>query len=168
MNFDKKYVLRDLLKVRLSREDSTARALAAQKRRVEEAEAKVQRCESELEEYRVWRIQREAELYDEIMNCTIEQKELESVQFKVQQLRDNEHEYEGRVIQAREELDAERKQLEADKKAYHEAVQKREKLDEHKQIWVADAKRVAEMSAEKELEDFKNRRRLVATAGAEV
>ncbi|MEW4486701.1 YscO family type III secretion system apparatus protein [Thalassoglobus sp. JC818] len=165
MNLEKKYILKDLLKIRQSREENAARALAAQKIRVEEAEELVQQRQRELESYHAWRIDREAELYEEIIDRTIEQKDLESVRFKIQQIRDKEHEYEGRVIQAKEQLEEEKRQLVEDQQAYQQAVHKREKLDEHKQLWITEAKRVAELNAEKELEDFKNRRRLAAFAG---
>ena len=152
-----KYVLEDLLRVRRLREDTAASALARQRRRADEAERHVAQCKKELIEYVQWRIGREEAIYQEIMQQMIHRRDLDDLKSQIQVLRSNELPYKEKVLEAEKALAEVRKALEQAHAAHRLAMKKREKLDEHKKIWMEQAAKEEEYSAEKELEDFRTR-----------
>ena len=152
-----RYPLEDLLRVRNFREDNAANELTRRRRAVEQAEQLVQQRKRELEEYIQWRINREEELYREVMQKPVQLKALDDLKQDIQLLREKEHLYEERireaekaVVQAKEALD----QAQAD---YQAAVRDRQKIDEHKGIWAQETAKINEANQEKELEDFRVR-----------
>lgn len=149
------YELQDLLQVRRLREDAAAREWAQQKVTVANAEAELARVRRELSDYQAWRIRREAEMFEEVMNQPVRPKELDDLRFRIQKLRDKESTYASRVIESEEQLRGEQEKLEEDRQAYFSALRNREKLDEHKALWKCDAEKLREELEERETEDFK-------------
>lgn len=166
MTFKKKYVLQDLLNVRKLREDAAAKEWGRQKEVVAAAEVELAQRRKELEEYKTWRVQRENELFEEILDQTIQFKDLEDLRFRIQKLRDDESNYESRLIEAEERLRNEQQKLEEAREHYYEAYRQRDKLDEHKAMWVREAAKEQEVWEEKEMEDFKTRMQLLVADGA--
>ena len=95
-----KYPLEDLLRVRNFREDNAANELTKRRRAVEAAEDLVKQRKRELEEYIQWRIQREEELYREVMQKPVQLKELDDLKQDIQLLREKESLYEERIREA--------------------------------------------------------------------
>ena len=152
-----KYELQDLLNVRKIREDNAAAEVTLRRQLVAEAEQNVVRRKQELQDYIQWRIQREQELYDSVMQQEVHLNDLEELKLDVQILRDKEHAYKEKIIEAEKQLKDAQDNLETAKQKYTEAVRNREKLDEHKKIWTEEAEKEQEFEAEKEMEDFRTK-----------
>lgn len=165
MEVAQQYELQDLLQVRLLREDAAARELANQKTVVENVEKQLQRHRQELTDYQTWRVRREEELFEEIVNQRIHHKELEKLRFRIQQLRDEESRYQANVLESEARLQTEKQKLEEVRQQYFKAYHQRDKLDEHKALWTRAARQQREWAEEKEVEDFKNRMASLATEG---
>lgn len=150
-----KYLLQDLLNVRLLREDTAAKQWAVQKELVAKVERQLEKRRSELETYQRWRVQREVELYQQILEKKIHPKDLEALRFRIQKLRDEEHEYESRTLDTANQLQEEQARLATAKESYLNAYQQRSKLDEHKDLWVQEMQREKQFLEEKEIEDHR-------------
>ena len=152
-----KYPLEDLLRVRNFREDNAANELTRRRREVEQAEQLVQQRKKELEEYIQWRIKREEELYQEVMQKPVQLKDLDDLKQDIQLLREKEHLYEDRIREAEKALADARQALDDAHAQYQAAVRDRQKIDEHKDLWAQETAKINEANAEKELEDFRVR-----------
>jgi hypothetical protein len=152
-----KYPLEDLLRVRQFREDERAQELTRKRGEVEAAAQLVEKRKQELTAYTAWRINREKELYDEVMLREIEVKDLDALKLNIQILRENELAYGERVKEAEKALEAAQQALAAAQAAYMKAVRDKGKIEEHKGWWAQEEAKEAEANAEKELEDFRVR-----------
>lgn len=148
------YILEDLLRVRKFREDAAAAEMTRCRKLVAEAEELVGQRKKELKEYVQWRLQREEEMYQEVMQKSIHLNDLEDLKTNIQILRDDELKYEERIITAEKQLGEARQRLEQARAAYRQAVKNREKLEEHKALWLEEEQKAAEAQAEKEAEDI--------------
>lgn len=152
-----RYPLEDLLRVRKFREDERAQELTRKRGEVEDAVQLVAKRKQELVDYTAWRINREKELYDEVMMREIEVKDLDALKLNIQILRENELAYAERIKEAEKALEAARQALAAAQAAYMKAVRDKGKIEEHKGWWAQEEAKEAEANAEKELEDFRVR-----------
>lgn len=152
-----KYPLEDLLRVRNFREDNAANELTKRRREVEQAEELVQQRKQELADYIQWRIKREEELYNQVMQKPVQLKDLDDLKQDIQLLREKEHLYEDRIREAEKALADARQALEDAHAQYQAAVRDRQKIDEHKDLWAQETAKINEANAEKELEDFRVR-----------
>src|SRR5262245_16738532 len=103
------YPLQQLLNVREHREETAALELLQRRQAVTAAQEHLQRCQQELNDYIQWRVQREIELYQEIMRKLIPLRELDDVKAKVQMLRAKEVTYQEHVLAAQRALEDARK-----------------------------------------------------------
>ncbi len=149
-----KYPLQDLLRVRNIREDNAANELARRRTEVEAAEKIVEQRKQELKEYTEWRIRREEELYQEIIEKKVQLKELDDLKQSIGLLREKEFVYEDRIREAERLLREAQEALEQAHEEYRAAVKNRQKIDEHKSIWAQEEAKIDEANQEKELEDF--------------
>lgn len=152
-----KYPLEDLLRVRNFREDNAANELTKRRREVEQAEELVQQRKQELADYIQWRIKREEELYNVVMQKPVQLKDLDDLKQDIQLLREKEHLYEDRIREAEKALADARQALDDANAQYQAAVRDRQKIDEHKDLWAQETAKINEANAEKELEDFRVR-----------
>lgn len=155
------YILEDMLGVRRLREDAATKQLVKQKEIVAMAERCLEQRQQDLDSYGVWRVRRESELFDEIIDHTISSHDLEDLRFRVQKLRDKESTLRSEVIEAEEKLKTATQDLERARQRYSEAYRERGKLDEHRAAWMQEASREQELREEKEAEDFKVRSELL-------
>ncbi|MEW4561497.1 YscO family type III secretion system apparatus protein [Bremerella sp. JC770] len=161
-----RYPLQDLFDVRTIREDTAARAYATTRKQIEIAEDHLATIRAKLEEYKAWRQTREEALYSEIIDHAIIQKDLKKLHFKLQQLREKQHEFEAQLIQCEKQLSDAQELAETARNAYIVACRNRKKLEEHKDIWNSEQRRTDEMDALKETEDFKPQFRMHELSGA--
>ena len=149
-----KYPLEDLLRVRKFREDAAANQLTHCRRAVEAAVRLVEERKRALKEYTEWRIQREAELYQEVLKQEVQLRALDDLKLKILELREREFAYQKQIHDAEQELQKAKAALEQAHRDYQEALRNTEKIDEHKGIWTEEMQKLIEELEEKELEDF--------------
>ncbi|MBI1247960.1 hypothetical protein GC197_08990 [bacterium] len=152
-----KYPLQDLLRVRNFREENAANALTVKRRELEQAEQLVAQRKKELEDYIQWRINRESEMYQEVMKKSIHLQALDDLKQDIQILRDKQNIYEDQITKAEKALQEAQQALEQARVHHLQAVKDRKKIDEHKELWAQEVAKISESNQEKELEDFRVR-----------
>lgn len=149
-----KYVLDDLLRVRAFRETSRGNEMRAKKMLLAQAEGVVKKKEEELSEYRVWRVRREDDLFEEVKGRHINLKDLDDLKLMVGQMREKEALMENDVFEAESERETAEGVYKGARDAYHFAVKEKKKIEEHKKIWVKEVYREEEQARDKEMEEF--------------
>ena len=149
-----KYPLQAMLNVRVLRQENASQALTNAKRRVTEALAAVEKRKTELEEYKVWRVEEEARLFETIRNREIESGEVDGHRDMVRRLRMKDAEYEQRVRDAELEVEhARAAQAEAEAE-YRRATKNREKIETHRGLWLEEEMRQQALAEDREMEEF--------------
>ncbi|HVJ84346.1 MAG TPA: YscO family type III secretion system apparatus protein [Caulifigura sp.] len=152
-----RYPLQDLLRVRQFRENNASSVLTAQRKRVVEAEQLVEQRKKEVVEFHNWRLNREEELFAEIVKQQVHRNDLDELRAKIDGLRAEELALEQKVLDAETALKSARELLVKAHAAYLQATRDREKITEHREQWMQEEARESENNAEKELEDFRVR-----------
>lgn len=149
------YVLGELLKIRLMREQWAKDALIKAQNILEAAIRKVEEKKKELEDFRVWRVDEEKRLYDEVMRKHVKRIDIDALKLKLADLEKKELEHIQAIDDAKEERERAKEGVEAARVAYNLAVVGVQKLEEHKSGWMAEWTKEQEAIVEKEMEDFK-------------
>ncbi|MEM1304140.1 MAG: YscO family type III secretion system apparatus protein [Planctomycetota bacterium] len=152
-----KYPLHDLLRVRKFREEKLATELTKRRTELDEARQSVVDRRRERDEYIDWRVKREAELYDEVMNQHLGVADLDDLKLRIQLLRDDEVAYSQRVMDAEKHQAACEEAVVAAKADHLAAVRDSEKIEQHREGWAQVVAKEHEANQEKELEDFRVR-----------
>lgn len=149
------YVLGELLKIRLMREQWAKDALIKAQNILQAAIRKVEEKKKELEEYRVWRVGEEKRLYAEIMLKHVKRIDIDALKLKLGDLEKKELDHIQAIDDAKEEREKAKEGVEVARAAYNVALIGVEKLEEHKTGWMAEWAKEQEALVEKEMEDFK-------------
>lgn len=161
-------MLKDLLKVKNIREESAEREvkrcqheLDLAHQEVERRKQEVERCRQELEEYIAWRCQEEQRLYDNIMNTSIQQHDLDQLKQKVAILREKDASLEQAIADAEQRVaEAEKKVKEAEqileqaRQAHYKAKLAVEKFEEFCKVQDEEAEKEAKRLEDLEMEEF--------------
>ena len=150
-----RYLLQDLLNVRGRREDAAHDRVMASRKLLEQAELEVVRRKQERVDYIAWRIQREEELYQQIMNHLVQIRNLDDLKIDIQLLREKESVYEQRILEAEKGVADAKDALHNAEAELRKASRDKRKLEEHKDMWTQELAKEAEMGADKETEDFR-------------
>lgn len=159
-----KYILEDLLQIRQLRERESLKNLKLKKKELENAILLIQKRKDELTEYITWRIEKENELYDSIINMNVSVNELNSLRESIAILKEKDLIIQKKILDAEEQKKKSEKEVENAKILYSKAVKDTKKIAEHKKIWIAEMQKNAEKAAEAELEDLHFK---IQTIGAE-
>lgn len=152
-----KYPLQDLLTVRGFREEKLAGEMTKRRAELADAQQAVEDRRRERDEYIEWRVKREEELYQEVMNQSLAVRDLDDLKLKIQLLRDDEVVYEQRILEAKNAVETAETNLQEAKAAHRNAVRDLDKIEQHQEMWAQEAAREHEANQEKELEDFRVR-----------
>ncbi|USE34674.1 YscO family type III secretion system apparatus protein [Endozoicomonas sp. SCSIO W0465] len=161
-------MLHDLLKVKNIREQSAEREVKRCQHELDLAHQEVERRkqevvqrQQELEEYIVWRSQEEQRLYDNIMNTSIQQHDLDRLKQKVAMLREKDAsleqaiaDAEHRVVEAQQQVTEAEQVLEAAKQAHYKAKLAVEKFEEFCKVQDEEAEKEAKRLEDLEMEEF--------------
>lgn len=150
-----KYALEDLLRIRTLRENAASEVVTKARRKLEAALKEVERCQRELDDYRVWRVDEEERLYSKVLKQAVPFKELNEIKATVAWLREKELDYHKKVNDAQTASEQARKELIQAQARYREAVKAVQKIEEHKKIWVHEWNLEQEALADKELEEHR-------------
>lgn len=149
------YVLQDLLKIRLMREQRAKDELIKAQNVLEMAIRKVEQKEKELKDYRVWRVKEEDRLYAEVMNKRVKRMDIDGLKLNLAELERKELDHIQAIDDAKEEREKAKEALEEARTAYNIALVNKQKIEEHKTTWMITWNKEQELRAEKEIEDFK-------------
>jgi type III secretion protein O len=149
-----KYILEDLLKIRRLREDEKQKDLKVKKNELEDAIRLLEDKKTELANYIKWRINRENELYNAVINTKVTLTELDDLKTAIFILKEKD------LILQKNILDAEQMKKQAEENlnqariAYNKAFKETKKIVEHKKMWLTEIKKAEEKFAENEIEDL--------------
>ncbi|WP_257265519.1 type III secretion protein [Endozoicomonas sp. ONNA2] len=161
-------MLHDLLKVKNIREESAEREVKRCQHELELAQQEVEQRKQEvlkrqqaLEEYIVWRSQEEQRLYDNIMNTSIQQHDLDRLKQKVAVLREKDATLEQDIVDAEQRVAEAQKQvvqaeqvLETARQAHFKAKMAVEKFEEFCKVQDEEAEKEAKRLEDLEMEEF--------------
>lgn len=151
------YPLRDILRVRIIRENKAAENLAKAKLELDKAIKKVKQKQKELEDYRIWRVKEEERMFNEIIKKKLKKDDLDELKFEIGKLRQKELDYEKAVEDAKKEKERAAREVEEARGLYQTAVMEHEKIKEHRDTWLEEWKRMEELVLEKEVEELRTR-----------
>lgn len=149
------YVLRELLKIRLMREQWAKDALVKAQNVLQLAIRKVEEKKKELEDFRVWRVGEEKRLYAEVMRKRVKRNDIDALKLNLADLEKKELGHIQAIHDAEEEREKAKDKVEEARVAYNFALIGVQKLEEHKVGWMAEWTKEQEALVEKEMEDFK-------------
>lgn len=149
------YVLAELLKIRLMREQWAKDALIKAQNVLDAAIRKVEEKKKELEDFRVWRVEEEKRLYAEVMRKRVKRNDIDALKLKLADLEKKELDHIQAIDDAKEEREQAKEGVELARTAYNLAQVGVQKLEEHKTGWMAQWTKEQEALVEKEMEDFK-------------
>lgn len=149
------YVLQDLLKIRLMREEWAKDHLIKAQNILEAAIKKVEQKKQELKDFREWRIKEEKRLYAEVMHKQVKKIDIDGLKINIANLEKRELEHVLAIEDAEKEREKAKEALAEARKLYNLALVNVQKLEEHKETWMAEWSKEQELLVEKEMEDFK-------------
>lgn len=149
------YVLQDLLKIRLMREQWAKDELIKAQNALDAAIQKVVQKKKELEDFRIWRKKEEERLYAEIMHKRVKRVDIDGLKINIAELEKKELQHIQAIDDAKEAREKAKEVLEKARILYNVAQINVEKLEEHKISWMAEWTKEQEVVVEKEMEDFK-------------
>lgn len=149
------YPLKDILRIRVLREEKAAENLSRAKLELEKAIKKVKQKQKELENYRVWRVKEEERMFNNIIKKKLKKEDLNELKFEIGKLRQKELDHEKAVEDAKKEKEEAARTVEDARAQYQEAVLEREKIQEHKNNWLEEWKKIEEAILEKEMEEVR-------------
>ena len=147
-------MIHDLLRVKRIREKAAEDHVRTCRYRVEVAVKQLEAKEKELVEYKQWRLQEETRLYDEVMNTSVKQFDLDIIKQKVALLRQKDLTLEEEIASAKTDLQKAREELEQATQAHLLATRAVQKFEEFADVVDKETAREKARIEELELEEF--------------
>ncbi|PJE79456.1 hypothetical protein CI610_01587 [invertebrate metagenome] len=147
-------MLHELLRIKKIREQSAMDEVRKCQYRLEEANGKVKEKEEELANYINWRCKEEQQLYDNILNTSVRQKELDFLKQSVALMREKDVELQQTIEEAKKTVEEAKKSLEEARDKHNKAMQAVEKFEEFTRVQDEEAAKEAERLEELEMEEF--------------
>lgn len=148
------YALEPLLKIRATREDRAAGALAAAKRKTAKAAADLEARREELENFERTKDERRDRIYETIIGRTVKRDNIDLANEGIAKIDEEGAMRIDGVKRAEKDLDDRKREEEAARLDFVLSAKNRMKIDEHKARHTAEEALDAEKKAEGELEDF--------------
>ena len=152
------YALESMLRIRVMREDRAGKDLVAARHAREVAQAELDARKRQLAEYAETREERRDRVFETILRRPVSRDESDRVRSAISQIDE-----EGVLLTDgvhRAEADLATKEQEADKAhgRFIVAVKERAKVSQHKEIWAEEDRRMQELRADAEMEEFTGRK----------
>ena len=148
------YILKDLLTVRIHRENKALNQVERAKAALHQAEALKVRKEEELAAFRQWRVKEEQRLTTALVNQTAKVRDLMQFTDAINGLRAEQAAKTRAVHDAAQQIVQAQADLATAQKEYAMAYRKKAKIESHKEIWMEAYHLKLAQEAEKELEEF--------------
>ena len=152
------YALESMLRIRVMREDRAGKELVAARHAREVAQAELDARKRKLAEYAETREERRDRVFETILRRPVSRDEIDRVRTAISQIDE-----EGVLLTdgvRRAEADLETKEQETDKAhgRFVAAVKERAKVSQHREIWMEEDRRMQELRADAEMEEFTGRK----------
>ena len=152
------YALESMLRIRVMREDRAGKDLVAARHAREMAQVELEARKQKLSDYAQTKDERRDRVFETILMRPVPRDEIDRVRSAISQIDE-----EGVLLTdgvRRAEADLEEKGQEADKAhgRFIAAVKERAKVSQHKEIWAEEDRRMQELRADAEMEEFTGRK----------
>ena len=152
------YTLQPLLRIRVMREDRAGKDLVAARHAREAAQTELDARKRKLHAYAQTKEVRRDRVFDTIIGRPVPRDEIDRVRTAISQIDE-----EGVLLTdgvRRAEADLETKEQETDKAhgRFVAAVKERAKVSQHREIWMEEDRRMQELRADAEMEEFTGRK----------
>lgn len=147
-------MLQELLKVKHIREQSAREAVTCSQKHLQTSRQQLRDRQQALKDYVLWRGKEEQLLYDNIMNSSIRQHDLDVLKQKVALLRERDAVLEQAVEKAKNAVIEAEEQLEQARQAHHKTLRAVEKFEEYRQVLEEQDAREAQRIEDSEMDEF--------------
>lgn len=152
------YALESMLRIRVMREDRAGKDLVAARHAREAAQTELDARKRKLHAYAQTKEERRDRVFDTIIGRPVPRDEIDRVRTAISQIDE-----EGVLLTdgvRRAEADLETKEQETDKAhgRFVAAVKERAKVSQHREIWMEEDRRMQELRADAEMEEFTGRK----------
>ena len=152
------YALESIRRVRVMREDRAGKDLVAARHAREVAQVELDARKRKLDDYAQTKDERRDRVFETILMRPVPRDEIDRVRSAISQIDE-----EGVLLTdgvRRAEADLEAKGQEADKAhgRFIAAVKERAKVSQHREIWAEEERRMQELRADAEMEEFTGRK----------
>ena len=152
------YALESMLRIRVMREDRAGKDLVTARHAREMAQVELEARKRKLSDYAQTKEERRDKVFETILMRPVPRDEIDRVRSAISQIDE-----EGVLLTDgvhRAEADLEAKEQEADKAhgRFIVAVKERAKVSQHKEIWAEEDRRMQELRADAEMEEFTGRK----------
>ena len=152
------YALESMLRIRVMREDRAGKDLVAARHAREAAQTELDARKRKLHAYAQTKEVRRDRVFDTIIGRPVPRDEIDRVRTAISQIDE-----EGVLLTdgvRRAEADLETKEQETDKAhgRFVAAVKERAKVSQHREIWMVEDRRMQELRADAEMEEFTGRK----------
>ncbi len=152
------YALESMLRIRVMREDRAGKDLVTARHAREVAQVELDARKRKLDAYAQTKEERRDKVFDTIMGRPVPRDEIDRVRTAISQIDE-----EGVLLTDgvhRAEADLETKEQETEKAhgRFIAAVKERAKVSQHREIWMEEDRRMQELRADAEMEEFTGRK----------
>ena len=152
------YALESMLRIRVMREERAGKDLVAARHAREMAQVELEARKQKLSDYAQTKDERRDRVFETILMRPVPRDEIDRVRSAISQIDE-----EGVLLTdgvRRAEADLEAKGQEADKAhgRFIAAVKERAKVSQHREIWAEEERRMQELRADAEMEEFTGRK----------
>ena len=152
-------MLNDLLRIKRIREKSAEDEVRKCRYRLEVAVQDVEKKKEELIRYKEWRVQKEQQLYDDIINTSVKQFDLDIMKRKIVKLRERDVTLQDDIVKAEEHVEECKQQLEEARQKHVLATQAVQKFEEFTDVLNQEEAKEKARLEELEMEEFTPRNR---------
>ena len=152
-------VFSELLSIKEFRESQAETEVRRRRALLEEAIRLVDELRRKLEEFRIWSVRKEDEMFDDICRRIVKLREIEALRNRISELRNEERNLEQGVIDAEEGQRRASAELDAAVNLLREAGRQKNKFMELARVFSEEARLELERAEEAELEEFRTRDR---------
>ena len=152
------YALESMLRIRVMREDRAGKDLVTARHAREMAQTELEARKRKLVDYDQTKEERRDKVFETIMMRPVPRDEIDRVRSAISQIDEEGVLLTDGVRRAEAELEA--KEQEADKAhgRFIAAVKERAKVSQHREIWAEEERRMQELRADAEMEEFTGRK----------
>ena len=152
------YALESMLRIRVMREDRAGKDLVAARHAREVAQVELDARRRKLDAYAQTKEERRDKVFDTIIGRPVPRDEIDRVRSAISQIDEEGVLLTDGVHRAKADLETMEQEAEKAHGRFISAVKERAKVSQHKEIWAEEDRRMQEMRADAEMEEFTGRK----------
>ena len=152
------YALESMLRIRVMREDRAGKDLVAARHAREMAQVELEARKQKLSDYAQTKDERRDRVFETILMRPVPRDEIDCVRSAISQIDEEGVLLTDGVRRAEADLEAKGQEAEKAHGRFIAAVKERAKVSQHREIWAEEERRMQEMRADAEMEEFTGRK----------